>query len=74
MYEIQNINVYGFGFEDYEYNSYELETLEVDKSKVNILIAHGTLNGGSKKYQDIPEKWLEKFDYVAFGHIHMPKI
>jgi len=74
MYEIQNINVYGFGFEDYEYNSNELETLEVDKSKVNILIAHGTLNGGSKKYQDIPEKWLEKFDYVAFGHIHMPKI
>ena len=35
---------------------------------------HGTLNGASKKYLDLKSKDLEKFDYVALGHIHEKKV
>ena len=46
-----------------------------NKEKVNILIAHGTLDGASledKEYNSIPKKMLAEkgFDYVALGHIH----
>ncbi|MBR4111036.1 MAG: DNA repair exonuclease [Clostridia bacterium] len=74
MYEVDGINIYGIGFEDYEMDSNEIEKLEVDNSKTNILIAHANLNGATHKYHDIKTKALQKFDYVALGHIHMPKV
>lgn len=64
-----------FGFNDYEFSSDEIENLEIeDESKINVLVIHGTLNGGSKKYLDLKVKDLAKFDYVALGHIHEKKV
>ena len=51
-----------------------VKDIEIEQDKVNILITHATLDGASHKYHDIKTQWLEKFDYVALGHIHMPKI
>ena len=45
-----------------------------DVKKTNILITHGTLSGNSKRYNDINPKFLNQFDYVALGHIHILKI
>ncbi len=73
-YEIGNVNIYGVGFPDYEFDSDQVEKIEVEKEKINILVTHGTLNGAGHKYHDIKEVWLQKFDYVALGHIHMPKV
>ena len=64
-YEYKNVNIYGIGFTDFEFSSDEIPNIEVDYSKINILITHGTLNGNSEKYFDIKESWLNKFDYVA---------
>lgn len=71
MFSYDNINIYGLGFTDYEFTSDEIANLEIeDDEKLNVLVIHGTLNGGSKKYLDLKQKDLEKFDYVALGHIH----
>lgn len=75
MFPCENVNIYGLGFTDYEFSSEEIDNLEIeDEEKINVLIIHGTLNGGSKKYLDLKEKVLEKFDYVALGHIHEKKV
>lgn len=64
-----------FGFTDYEFTSDEIAKLDIeDENKLNVLVIHGTLNGASKKYLDLKQKDLEKFDYVALGHIHEKKI
>ena len=74
IFEFGKICIYGFGFENYEMINSNVLPIPVDKEKVNILITHGTLNGNSLKYNDIKERDLKNFDYVALGHIHIPKI
>lgn len=70
-----DIDVYGFGFEGFEMNVDVLNDFQVDDpTKTNVLVTHGTLSGSSKKYNDINPKFLKQFDYVALGHIHLPKI
>ena len=73
-YQVGNICIYGNGFDNYEINSLDYKDIKLDNKCINVLVTHGTLNGNSKKYNDIKEKELLKFDYVALGHIHMPKI
>lgn len=71
---LEYIDVYGFGFEDYEMNSNELAEFKVDnEKKVNVLITHGNI-GSKSKYNDLNLKDLAKFDYVALGHIHLKKL
>lgn len=71
MFSFDDINIYGIGFTDYEFMTDEIEKIKIeDENKLNVLVIHGTLNGGSKKYLDLKEKDLKKFDYVALGHIH----
>lgn len=75
MFSYDNINIYGLGFIDYEFSSDEIKNIEIeDEDKINVLVIHGTLDGASKKYLDIKTKDLEKFDYVALGHIHEKKV
>ena len=75
MFSFENINVYGIGFTDYEFSSDEISKIQIeDEDKINVLVVHGTLDGASKKYLDIKSKDLEKFDYVALGHIHERKV
>ena len=74
--EENEIDIYGYGFNDYYCNDNQLEKINIEnKNKINILITHGTLNGANledREYNSIPEKVLEEkaFDYVALGHIH----
>ena len=74
--EAEDLDIYGFGFEDfYCYNS-GIEELEIEnKEKINILITHSSLDGGwddEKNYNSLSSKKLREkgFDYIALGHIH----
>jgi len=69
-----NINIYGYGFEDFYFNKVNLP-LDLDYSKINILVMHADLNGRNSEtgqYNSILESDLKKsdFNYVALGHIH----
>lgn len=74
--ELGDVNIYGYGFNDFYYTNSEIESFELeDKNKTNILITHGTLNGTNnidRQYNAISKATLERigFDYVALGHIH----
>ena len=76
VFEQEDIDIYGYGFDDFYYTNCDLENTEIkNKDKINILVAHGTLNASNtleKEYNPISEKMLEDkgFDYVALGHIH----
>ena len=46
--EEPEIDIYGFGFDDFYCKNSKIENIEIkDKNKINILIAHGTLDGGN---------------------------
>ena len=74
--ELEDVDIYGYGFDDFYYTNHDLENVEIkNPEKINILIAHGTLNASEtleKAYNPISEKMIEGkgFDYVALGHIH----
>ncbi len=74
--EQNEVDIYGFGFEDFYCTECGIENLEIENpEKENILILHGTLDGANieeKQYNSISTKMLEEkgFDYVALGHIH----
>lgn len=74
--EDENVRIYGYGFDDFYYTNPEIDRLVLeDKSKINILITHATLNGTNNienQYNAISRSKLENigFDYVALGHIH----
>lgn len=76
--ENEDINIYGYGFDDFYCTDCGIEEFEVeDLKKINIFIVHGTLDGASieeKQYNSMTRKMLQKkqFDYIAFGHIHKP--
>ena len=78
VFENEDLDIYGYGFNDFYYANHDLENMEIkNKEKLNILIAHGTLNASNnleKEYNPISEKLIESkgFDYVALGHIHKP--
>ena len=74
--ELEDVNIYGFGFDDFYCKKSGIEGIEIkDKNKLNILIIHGSLDGGTienNEYNPISRKMLKEknFDYVALGHIH----
>ena len=74
--KIDDICIYGYGFNNYEMNSNQLKDINVDnKNKINILITHGTIINGNELsgiYNPISKNELisKGFDYVALGHIH----
>ena len=74
--ELEDANIYGFGFDDFYCKNIGIENIEIqDKSKLNILVMHGSLDGGNiedNEYNPLSRKILKEkgFDYVALGHIH----
>lgn len=77
MYEDENIQIYGCGFQDYYMNTSPLDNFNLIKTnKPQILIMHGDLNGicdsDGYSYNPISEYKLKSigFDYIALGHIH----
>lgn len=76
--EQEDINIYGYGFDDFYCTDCGIENLQLDDlNKINVLVIHGTLDGASieeKQYNSMTRKMIQekKFDYVALGHIHKP--
>lgn len=76
--ENEDVNIYGFGFNDFYCKQSEISNIQIkDKNKINILIAHGTLEGGNitnLEYNPLNKNQLKTlgFDYIALGHIHKP--
>lgn len=76
MIENENCDIYGFGFNNFYCRNSDIENIEIkNKEKINILIAHGTLNGGTiedMEYNPLNKNRLKElgFNYIALGHIH----
>lgn len=76
--ENEDIDIYGFGFSDFYCKNSGIEDIKIKNiDKINILITHGSLEGGSQEdfeYNPLNRNKLEKlgFDYIALGHIHNP--
>ena len=74
--ECEDANIYGYGFDDFYCKKCGIENVELeDRNKLNILVIHGTLDGGAienSEYNPLSSKMLKEkgFDYVALGHIH----
>lgn len=74
--EIDNINIYGYGFSDFYMKNSIIDMIEIeDNSKINILVTHGSMEGSSndfRQYNPLNVAKLKKlgFDYIALGHIH----
>lgn len=71
----EDVDIYGYGFNDfYMKNNYEDIKIE-NPNKINILVTHGSLDGGNdenKMYNPLTTAKLKTlgFDYIALGHIH----
>ena len=74
--KLNNINIYGYGFEDYYCKNSGIEEINIDEpDKINILITHASLDTSKTEdmqYNPISKSKLEEigFNYVALGHIH----
>ena len=74
--ENEGVDIYGFGFNDFYCKNSDIENIQIkNKEKINILITHGALEGGSLKdmeYNPLNKNRLKQlgFDYIALGHIH----
>lgn len=74
--ETPDADIYGVGFDHFYSEGLGIENIIIeDKSKINILITHGTLDASDKlqlSYNPISKNKLKElnFDYVALGHIH----
>lgn len=74
--ENEDVDIYGFGFNDFYCRSSEIENIHIkNKNKINILITHGSLDGGyddNREYNPLNKNKLKQlgFDYIALGHIH----
>ncbi len=71
-----NCNIYGFGFNDFYCKNSIVDEIKIEnKEQINILVAHGSLNGGTlenMEYNPMNRNKLKElgFDFVALGHIH----
>ena len=76
IYEYEELDVYGYGFNDFYLREEKLNNINIkNKDKINILITHGSLDGGTeedREYNPLSKKKLEilGFDYIGLGHIH----
>lgn len=74
----ENIDLYGFGFENFYMKNTKVNEIKIDNpNKINILLTHGSIDGGYdelREYNPMKENELKnlEFDYIALGHIHKP--
>ena len=70
--EEPDVDIYGYGFEDFEMKDYQLNDIFVsNKQKNSILITHGDLYNNTK-YNPLSSDVIKAkgFDYAAISHIH----
>ncbi len=74
--ELNDVNIYGYGFSSFYSEGIDLNNINLDEEKSNILVMHADLDASKDSrdlYNPVATKDLLKFDYVALGHIHKPK-
>ncbi len=74
--EMDEIDIYGYGFSSFYSEGINLNNINLNEEKNNILIMHADLDASKESgelYNPVSTKELLKFDYVALGHIHKPK-
>ncbi len=75
-YEFEDIDIYGFGFDNFYCNNFNAKNITIkNKNKINLLIVHGDIDASKNAevlYNPIGKTELQSvgFDYVAMGHIH----
>lgn len=75
----ENVDIYGFGFDDFYMKNTQISNVQIENpDKINILLAHGTVDGATEddnNYNPMSKRELNslKFDYIALGHIHKPE-
>lgn len=67
--------IYGYGFNNFENYGVNLDSINLDVNKLNILVIHGSLDTSKTmeiQYNPIKSNTIKSknFDYVALGHIH----
>lgn len=76
--DFKGIHIYGYGFTDFYCKQSKIEEIEIEEPEdINILVTHGSLDGGSdelREYNPLKQAKLKElgFDYIALGHIHKP--
>lgn len=76
--DYKNAHIYGFGFTEYYCQESSIEEIKIEETNgINILITHGSLDGGRdelREYNPLRQTKLKQlgFDYIALGHIHKP--
>lgn len=73
--ELPEVDIYGYGFDDFYMEKQQLEGIIKNPKKINILITHGDLEASETSqntYNPLKTKELKMlgFDYIALGHIH----
>lgn len=80
MYEFDDVCIYGYGFDNFYCDNSKINEIKIQqKNKINILIAHASLDSSEMQelqYNPIKERELTNlgFDYVALGHIHKKSV
>lgn len=74
-YEDEFLSIYGYGFNDFTNFGVDIDSINIDNGKINILVMHGSIDTSKTleiQYNPIKTNELrsKKFDYVALGHIH----
>lgn len=74
----EDCDIYGFGFDNFYLKNTKINEITIeDPNKINILLTHGSIDGGNdelREYNPMKEHQLKElgFDYIALGHIHKP--
>lgn len=72
-FEDDNLCIYSVSWDKKEeiHEKEEIYNIEVDNSKINVLLLHGDIFDKNSKYLPINKLLIkDKFDYCALGHIH----
>lgn len=73
-----DVCIYGYGFDNFYMKNTKMQNIKIeDKSKINILLTHASIDGARdelREYNPAKEQELRKldFDYIGLGHIHKP--
>lgn len=76
LYEFEDVDIYGFGFNDFYCNNFNVEEIKIKNiEKLNILVIHGDIDASKNAdvlYNPVTNSELSTlgFDYIAMGHIH----
>ena len=64
----EDINIYGYGFEDFYSKKVELPS-DLDNSKINILVMHADLDGSTKEFGDYNSILESELKHTQFNYI-----